>query len=181
MTLARPQTLCSSPSICRSHRSLPCRLWPIGLTPRSLFALHGSGRVGSGFWSDVSSTSVRLLRAGEPSRRVLLKQGVVRHSDGPGPGSRAGLFGAARGHHSLWGRQWMPALCSGIGFRYRCISGWRSSSSWAREHFTRSVVHRLRASAIGPSWLRPIVGQLSPSRSAIRGSVGNQVITILTL
>jgi hypothetical protein len=77
-----------------------------------------------------------LLRAGEPSRRVLLNKVLfVIAMVAGGLAAGAGLFGAARGHHSLWGEA-MDASFVFWGLVFVIVAlRWRSSSSWAREHF----------------------------------------------
>jgi len=117
----------------------------------------GSGRGRQWFLVGCFFQTVRqgLLRAGEPSRRVLLTTMVLfRHSDvAGGPGSAERLFGGSPGAPQLWGRQWMPALCLGFGFRLFVALRWRSSSSLGSGNIVQLVpsIHRLRASA---DWAR---------------------------
>jgi hypothetical protein len=78
-----------------------------------------------------------LLRAGEPSRRVLLNKvlfGIAMAVGGLAAG--AGLFGAAKGHDSLWGEA-MDASFAFWGLAFVIVAlRWRSSSFWAHEHFS---------------------------------------------
>ncbi|HEX7680628.1 MAG TPA: hypothetical protein VF713_21015, partial [Thermoanaerobaculia bacterium] len=77
-----------------------------------------------------------LLTAGEPSRRVLLNKvlfGITMVAGGVAFGT--GLVRAAAGHHSFW------SVATDASFVFWGLVlviaalRWRSSSSWAREHF----------------------------------------------
>jgi hypothetical protein len=79
----------------------------------------------------------RLLAAGKPSRRVWLNKVlfVIAMAAG-GLVAGVGLFGAAQGHDSLWGAA-MDASFVFWGLVFVVVAlRWRSSSSWAQEHFS---------------------------------------------
>jgi hypothetical protein len=67
----------------------------------------------------------------------MTQQGVVRHSHGSrGPSSRSRPFRSSPGHESLWVTAMNASFVFwGLAFVIFALR-WRSSSSWAREHFS---------------------------------------------